>query len=178
MFLKHPLLLTCAVIAATSIARSQATTAPDATPAMLFSKPVAAPASDPMVPPARKPKKDADTPFVLDVPKPVSSTVNGVAADRPAEIDLSALRYFAGQNDLERVAAEIRLLRSKNPDWDPPEDLFSEVRSGIDEQPLWDLFAKRDLVAVHAKMGRDQAGQAGLAAFQQLRGQARPCGSP
>ncbi len=76
----------------------------------------------------------------------------GSAAEHPAEIDLSALRYFAAQNDLERVAAEIRLLRSKNPDWDPPEDLFSEVRSGIDEQPLWDLFAKRDLVAVHAKM--------------------------
>ena len=151
MLLKHPLLLTCAVIAAMSIARSQATTAPDATPAMLFNKPAAAPASDPMVPQARKPKKDAETPFVLDVPKPVSATA-GNAADHPAEIDLSALRYFAAQNDLERVAAEIRLLRSKNPDWDPPEDLFSEVRSGIDEQPLWDLFAKRDLVAVHAKI--------------------------
>ncbi len=152
MFLKRPLLLTCAVIAATSIARSQATTAPDATPAMLFSKPAAAPAPDPMVPQARKPKKDVDTPFVLDVPKPAPSTANGTAADHPAEIDLSALRYFAAQNDLERVAAEIRLLRSKNPDWDPPEDLFSEVKSGIDEQPLWDLFAKRDLVAVHAKI--------------------------
>lgn len=151
MFLKHPLLLTCAVIAATSIARSQATTAPDATPAMMFSKTAAAPASDPMVP-TRKPKKETDTPFVLDVPKPVGTPGNGNAAEHPAEIDLSALRYFAAQNDLERVAAEIRLLRSKNPDWDPPEDLFSEVRSGIDEQPLWDLFAKRDLVAVHAKM--------------------------
>ncbi len=152
MFSKHPLLLTCVVIAATSIARSQATPAPDATPAMLFSKPAAAPAADPMVPQARKPKKDTDTPFVLDVPKPAASTTTGNAADHPAEIDLSALRYFAAQNDLERVAAEIRLLRSKNPDWDPPEDLFSEVRSGIDEQPLWDLFAKRDLVAVHAKI--------------------------
>ena len=50
------------------------------------------------------------------------------------------------------MSAEIRLIRSKHPDWEPPENLFSEVGSGIDEQPLWDLLGRRDFAALRSKM--------------------------
>ena len=67
-------------------------------------------------------------------------------------IDLAALRYYAGENDLGRVAAEIRLLRSQHPGWEPPQDLFSDAGATVDEQPLWALFAKHDLSALRAAM--------------------------
>lgn len=59
-------------------------------------------------------------------------------------VDESALRYYAGQGDTARVAAEIRRLKTLHSSWQPPEDLFSQSGATIDEQPLWALFtAKR-----------------------------------
>lgn len=84
-------------------------------------------------------------PWVLDRPKSQPLAADGGAvSDAPAAVDVSALRYYARENDLARVAAEIRLLRAKNPGWEPPDDLFSDVKSSEPEQPLWDLFAKHD----------------------------------
>jgi tetratricopeptide (TPR) repeat protein len=60
---------------------------------------------------------------------------------KPAKIDETALRYYAGLNDTARVAAEIARIRQKYPDWVPPDDLeFGTVAA--DERDLWDLFAQ------------------------------------
>ena len=161
MSLKNSLLLTCAVLAVTVTVRTQAspasaTSTPSPVPAALF--------GDVLQPAAPKPGRaaasangssvatTAASPFVLTAPKPVSPSGDGGASAHVDEIDLSALRYFAAQNDLGRVAAEIRLLHAKHPDWEPPQDLFSEGGSGVDEQPLWDLLARRDFAAIQAKM--------------------------
>ncbi len=160
MPVKHPLLVTCAVVALTVAVRTHAipTTAHAASeqaPLLLDGLRPAAPRSvDPALPPMPTQTRSAAAPFVLTAPKPAwtAATPGADAAARPAEIDLSALRYFAAQNDLGRVSAEIRLLRAKHPDWEPPSDLFSDVGGGPEEQPLWDFFARHDLGGLHARM--------------------------
>lgn len=158
MSLKGSLLLTCAALAVMVTVRSQANPASapaSAEPAALFD--TAHPAEPKPARPASAPKAFPDrgaasTPFVLDAPKPAAPTPGADAAANADAIDLSALRYFASQNDLGRVSAEIRLLRAKHPDWEPPQDLFSEGGSGVDEKPLWDLLARRDFAGVHVRM--------------------------
>lgn len=117
---------------------------------IVFGKPVLPPDS----PWLTKPAGDAASPapavssgasFLPDRPKPTTVPTPATAA---AEPNLSALRFYASQNDLARVAAEIRLLRARYPGWEPPTDLFSDDRPGESEQPLWDLFAKHDLRGV------------------------------
>ncbi len=156
MSLKSPLLLTCAVIALTATARSQANPAPTDTavaPAPIFAD-APRPATEKVErasSPARRVAAPSSTvsPFVLATPKPVAEDGSPARAD---EIDLSALRYFAAQNDLGRVSAEIRLLRAKHPDWEPPQDLFSQAGSGVDEQPLWMLLSRRDFAGLRSRM--------------------------
>lgn len=148
-------LLTCAALAVAMTVRSQASPAPPPAAAAPFD--AARPAEPRPVRPAVAPRgpsapEAAATPFTLEMPKPAPPAAGtGGAADADA-IDLSALRYFAAQNDLGRVSAEIRLLRAKHPDWEPPQDLFSEGGSGVDEKPLRDLLARRDFAGVHAGM--------------------------
>ena len=60
------------------------------------------------------------------------------------------MRYFAGQGDLARVAAEIKRLREKHPGWEPPQDLFAQSGNSEFEKPLWDLFAQHDYDGVRA----------------------------
>ena len=96
--------------------------------------------------------KASGTPWTLDRSKPTTDADATDAKAPESEIDLSALRYYAAQNDLARVSAEIRLLRTKHPNWEPPQDLFSEVHSSVPEAPLWALFAKRDMPGLHAAM--------------------------
>lgn len=55
--------------------------------------------------------------------------------------DETALRYYAGQNQMKRVGAEIERLRRLYPSWRPPETLVEPANASTeDEQPLWDLF--------------------------------------
>lgn len=159
MFLKRSVVLIFGIAVATTAVRSQTGQAsqPKQDPSPLFlsnsierpgdltvSRPTPALSRNGSVRPA---------PFALDLPKPHSTAPTAASdTERPAPVDLSALRYFAAQNDLGRVSAEIRLLRAKNPDWEPPEDLFSGVQGGPEEQPLWDLFGKHDLAGIRAKM--------------------------
>ena len=151
MSLKSPL-LTLAVIAITATVRSQANPSPapaGAAPATLFDagRPTGpAPARPIAAQRATPDPRTPNSPFVLNAPKPVASPAASEEATRPDAIDLSALRYFASHNDLGRVSSEIRLLRAKHPDWEPPQNLFSEVASGVDEKPLWDLLSRRDFV--------------------------------
>jgi hypothetical protein len=157
MPLKHPLLVSCAAVALIATVRTQVVPTPaTAAPAALdldaarALPPRAPQASGPVAPRPARPAPPA--PFVLAPPKPAASPGAEAEAAKPGEIDLSALRYYAAQNDLGRVSAEIRLLRASHPDWEPPPDLFSDGGSGLDEQPLWDLMARHDYAGVHARM--------------------------
>lgn len=103
----------------------------------------------------------AQNAFKIDVPPPVqqprAAKEAGLKLARPTgetraapqaapakAVDESALRFYAGQGDTARVAAEIRRLKTLHSNWQPPEDLFSVSGSTIDEQPFWALFtAKR-----------------------------------
>jgi tetratricopeptide (TPR) repeat protein len=91
-------------------------------------------------------------PWILTPPS--SAQAQAPTADK---IDLSALRYFASQNDMARVAAEIRLLRAKYPGWEPPQDLFTGPVDTEAEKPLWELFAKGDFERVRGAIAETQA---------------------
>ncbi|MBX9761056.1 MAG: hypothetical protein K2Y29_19925, partial [Beijerinckiaceae bacterium] len=55
--------------------------------------------------------------------------------------DETALRFYAAQNQMKRVAIETERLRRLYPYWRPPETLVEPAStSSEDEQPLWDLF--------------------------------------
>jgi tetratricopeptide (TPR) repeat protein len=55
-------------------------------------------------------------------------------------VDETALREYARQNNVDRVAAETRRLERLNPQWKPPADLWTARPSGPDEAPLWELY--------------------------------------
>jgi len=96
-------------------------------------------------------------PFVLE-PEPVEETeAPADAVPAKAAIDLSALKYYASQNDIARVSAEIRRIRSIHPDWRPPAALFEERKATVDEQPMWDLYGEGKLDAIYAKIDEIRA---------------------
>ncbi|MFN7101689.1 MAG: cellulose synthase [Pseudorhizobium sp.] len=65
------------------------------------------------------------------------------AGQVPAEVDETALRYFAAQGDTARLAAEIARLRQLYPNWTPPADPLA-VPQNIDRQldDMWQLYAQ------------------------------------
>ncbi len=68
-------------------------------------------------------------------------------------LDETALRYYASVRDFGRVNAEIERLRSLDPTWEAPADLFdAEGELGIDESVLWRLFEQGDYAAVRAEI--------------------------
>jgi tetratricopeptide (TPR) repeat protein len=172
MPVKRPLILTAVLVVVASAVHSQSVNpggaamqqpaplfanAPDANssqaPAQPATLPNALADADPAVAPRRAvAPSDGTQPWAFTLPKPPSAAPDDDPAKQANEIDLSALRYFASQNDLTRVTAEIRLLRAKHPGWEPPQDLFSATKSSESEQPLWDLFAKHDYEGVRAAM--------------------------
>lgn len=85
-----------------------------------------------------------------------------VVASEPqiSGVDESALRYYAAQNNRERVEAEIRRLRTLHPGWNPPKDLFTGAARANPNQDLWDLFAQDQLGALRSEIARRQAGDA------------------
>jgi tetratricopeptide (TPR) repeat protein len=169
MPVSRPVVLTALMIVAASAVHSQSVNpAGDGAqpPASLFAAVPAAPApmtpnvpaeSVPLTPMSNStPPSGAPQPWTFSLPKPPAADVNGASAGPNDGIDLSALRYFASQNDLSRVAAEIRLIRSKHPDWQPPDDLFGGSQGSALEAPLWKLFAQRDYAGVRAGIAQIQ----------------------
>lgn len=74
-------------------------------------------------------------------------------------VDESALRFYASQGDTARVAAEVRRLKTLNPAWQPPQNLFDVAGPAIDEQPLWNLLAEKRFEALREEIARIQSHQ-------------------
>mgnify|MGYP003384836483 CR=1 FL=1 len=74
-------------------------------------------------------------------------------------VDESALRFYAAQGDTARVAAEVRRLKTLNPSWQPPQNLFEAAGPVIDEQPLWTLLAEKRFEALREGIAKLQSHQ-------------------
>ena len=82
-----------------------------------------------------------------------------VSADQPpAEVDETALRYFAAQGDTARLAAEIARLRQLYPNWTPPADPLA-VPPNTDRQleEMWQLYAQGRYAEVRKAIVERQA---------------------
>ena len=169
MSVNRPVILTALMIAAATAVHSQSLNPAEGggqPPAALFAAVSAAPApaalnvtaeSSPLAPSSSPiAPSGAPQPWTFSPPKPPAADATGAPAGPSDGIDLSALRYFASQNDLSRVAAEIRLIRSKHPDWQPPDDLFGGSQGSALEAPLWKLFAQHDYAGVRAGIAQIQ----------------------
>jgi tetratricopeptide (TPR) repeat protein len=81
------------------------------------------------------------------------------ASDEP--VDESALRYYASLRQTARVEAETRRLQRLHPGWKIPDDLYAVTPGGIDEAPLWDLFAADRLDDLRAAIDARRAADPG-----------------
>ncbi|QRM33462.1 hypothetical protein [Microvirga sp. VF16] len=73
---------------------------------------------------------------------PISQPAARPARASSSNVDESALRFYASQNDSARVSMEIKRIKALNPSWEPPSDLFNEAGDPAVEQKLWDLFGE------------------------------------
>jgi hypothetical protein len=85
------------------------------------------------------------TPAAPSTPEALATPATPAVAAKVEERgpELNALRYYAHSRDLNRVAAEIRRIKLDYPNWNPPEDLYTDEKPRVDEQPLWDLYLKK-----------------------------------
>ena len=97
---------------------------------------------------------------IANTPDTVTAAIAPEPAPAPAaaeKIDLTALKYYAAQNNIAHVAAEIRRLQAQHPGWVPPQTLFNETVT-VDEQPMWDLYGEGKLDALYARI-REEKGR-------------------
>jgi tetratricopeptide (TPR) repeat protein len=79
--------------------------------------------------------------FTLTPAAPAQTPAQAAAPTLGTTVDETALRYYASQRDTARVAAEIRRIRLRHPDWVPPVDLFDKApKSSVDLTEVWALF--------------------------------------
>ncbi|MFN3892953.1 MAG: hypothetical protein ACK4MV_21360 [Beijerinckiaceae bacterium] len=91
--------------------------------------------------------------------QPQRITVKPIDAEEGGA-DETALRYYAAQNQMRRVAAEIERLRRLYPSWRPPETLVEPASASTeDEQPLWDLFGADRLDELRAAIDERKRGE-------------------
>jgi hypothetical protein len=98
-------------------------------------------------------------------PESPSAPAPGKGAQAPPAgdeaVDESALRYYASLRQTARVEAETRRLQRLHPGWKVPDDLYAVTPGGIDEAPLWELFAADRLddlrAAIEARRAADPA---------------------
>jgi cellulose synthase operon protein C len=86
-----------------------------------------------------------------------------------ADVDESALRYFAAQGDIKRMQAEIARLKSLYPTWQPPrsvEELLSQ--SDLEIRYLWDMYAEGDYLGVREAIADREKSEPGWESPQAL----------
>ncbi|WP_128293543.1 hypothetical protein [Afifella aestuarii] len=86
-----------------------------------------------------------------------------------AKVDESALRYYARNQELDRVEAEIHRLQQLHPGWTPPDDLFTQVTGGSDETEFWELFAADRLDDLEAAIEERRHSEPGWQPSEDLR---------
>lgn len=87
----------------------------------------------------------------------------------PAQVDETALRYFARQGDTARVQAEIERLRLLHPGWEPPTNLLSdEYVPDRDIIGIWELFSNGDLAGARAAIAAKQQADPSFVPSQDL----------
>ena len=80
------------------------------------------------------------------------------AEPAPAEVDESALRYFARQGDTRRLEIEIARLKALYPDWTPPADpLATPTRTDDSLEEFWQLYSEGKPGEVRQKIAERQA---------------------
>ncbi len=109
------------------------------------------------VPLAMAVAQSGGTPKALVDDVEVRVVTDGVAVPtrsfQTSGLDETALRYYASVRDFARVNAEIERLRSLDPAWEAPADLFdAEGELGVDESVLWRLYQLGDYTAVRAEI--------------------------
>lgn len=99
---------------------------------------------------------NVENPFVSRSAEPVRSEARtNETIQTPVKVDETALRYYASTQDLKRLGAELRRLKSLYPEWETPENLFDPVTT-VQEQPLWDIYATGNYASVRAELSRLQ----------------------
>ncbi|MCB1487849.1 MAG: cellulose synthase, partial [Bauldia sp.] len=89
---------------------------------------------------------------------PIDTQLTAPAAVAPkpaqrndAEVDESALRYFARQGDTRRLEAEIARLKAVHPGWQPPDDPLAPIDyTDHDLDRMWQLFSEGRYADVRA----------------------------
>lgn len=98
--------------------------------------PVTVPATDPL--PVTQVGGQAPQTQTAQAPDPRAT--QPASADM-AEVDLSALRYFAARGDTQRLQAEIARLRALYPNWTPPADPLAIPENGDPRlDAMWQLY--------------------------------------
>lgn len=107
-------------------------------------------------------------PFRLQEPPSASDQMPAELAQAPtgqaqpdtstlAEVDESALRFFARQGDTRRLEIEISRLRALYPDWSPPDDPLA-VPDQVDQrlEAIWDLYSQNRLAEARQAIAERQ----------------------
>lgn len=93
------------------------------------------------------------------------------ADDAPDE---SGLRYYARLGQSARVATETKRLQSLYPNWRVPDDIYAPApNDGVDEEPMWDLFAADRVDDLVSAIERRIAGEPGWQPSKDLMNKAQ-----
>jgi tetratricopeptide (TPR) repeat protein len=92
-------------------------------------------------------------------PKPAPETKKTDVAMLNADLgpDDMALRFYASRNNTARVTTEISRLQRLYAGYKPPADLYSQpLDGGVDEGPMWELYAADRLDELQAQIEKKQ----------------------
>lgn len=76
----------------------------------------------------------------------------------PGAIDETALRHYARIGDVQRMEAEIARLKSIDPNWQSPKDLFAPppASASVDDSPIWALVSGGKLAEARAAIAEQR----------------------
>lgn len=85
-----------------------------------------------------------------------------IAQPTPTQEDLRALIYYVQNQNEASIAAELKRLQTKFPNWAPPEDLTTlQVQSGPDVASIYRMIEARNISGAKEAIAATQAGNTG-----------------